>query len=46
MVDRAITNFENEGYPLLVSDEEELIWSDGTPDNIITAQWWIGKKQP
>ena len=46
MVDRAITNFENEGYPLLVSDEEELIWSDGTPDNIITAEWWIGRQQP
>ena len=46
MVDRAITNFENEGYPLLVSDEEELIWSDGTPDNIITTEWWIGKQQP
>lgn len=43
MVDRAIVNFENEGYPLLVSDEEELIWSDGTPDTIISAEWWIGK---
>jgi hypothetical protein len=43
MADKTITNFENEGRPLFVSDEDELIWSDGTPDNVITAEWWIGK---
>jgi hypothetical protein len=45
MVDRAITDFATEGTPLLVSDEEELIWNDGTADNNITAEWWIGKQQ-
>jgi hypothetical protein len=44
MVDREIENFAEEGFPLLVSDEEELIWSDGEADNIITAEWWIGKE--
>jgi hypothetical protein len=43
MVDREIDNFADEGFPLLVSDEEELIWSDGEADNIISAEWWIGK---
>jgi hypothetical protein len=43
MVDKAITNFGDEGYPLLVSDEEEFIWSAGSPDDVITAEWWIGK---
>ncbi|MDR1147101.1 MAG: hypothetical protein LBK66_00560 [Spirochaetaceae bacterium] len=44
MVDREyISGFSNEGKPLLVSDEEELIWSDGTLDGKITCAWWIGK---
>ncbi|MDR2444430.1 MAG: FMN-binding protein [Spirochaetaceae bacterium] len=43
MVDRAISDFSQEGRSLLVSDEEELIWSDGAADNMITAAWWIGK---
>jgi hypothetical protein len=43
MVDRAISNFGQEGQPLLVSAEEELVWSDGTLDGKITGAWWIGK---
>jgi hypothetical protein len=39
VVDRSISDFAREGYPLLVSDEEELIWSDGTADNYIKAEW-------
>jgi hypothetical protein len=42
-VDRAITDCDEEGQPLFVSDDEELIWSDGTADGLITAEWWIGK---
>jgi hypothetical protein len=43
MVDRAISNFGQEGQPLFVSAEEELVWSDGTLDGKITGAWWIGK---
>jgi hypothetical protein len=43
MVDRAISNFRQEGQPLFVSTEEELVWSDGTLDGKITGAWWIGK---
>jgi hypothetical protein len=43
MVDRAISNFGQEGQPLFVSAEEELVWSDGTLDGKITGEWWIGK---
>ncbi|MDR1263662.1 MAG: hypothetical protein LBK46_09280, partial [Oscillospiraceae bacterium] len=43
MVDREIADISTEGYPLLVSDEEELIWNDGAADDVIIAQWWIGK---
>ncbi|MDR0904870.1 MAG: hypothetical protein LBN00_01630 [Oscillospiraceae bacterium] len=42
MVDGEIADFDAEGFPLLVSDEEELIWRDGAADGAITAQWWIG----
>ncbi|MDR0838423.1 MAG: hypothetical protein LBN99_02130 [Oscillospiraceae bacterium] len=42
MVDGAIEDFAAEGFPLLVSDEEELIWHDGAADGEITAEWWIG----
>jgi hypothetical protein len=43
MVDKASTSFESEGYLLNASGEEEHIWSDETADNVITADWWIGK---
>jgi hypothetical protein len=43
MVDRAISNFGQEGQPLFVSAEDELVWSDGTLDGKITGEWWIGK---
>jgi hypothetical protein len=45
MVDRAIANFEQEGFSLFVSDEDEIIWSDGTADGIISGKWWIGKEE-
>jgi hypothetical protein len=43
MLDKASTSFESEGYLLNASGEEEHIWNDGTADNLITAEWWIGK---
>jgi hypothetical protein len=44
MVDRAITNFYDEGVFLNVTDGEEWVWSDGTKDGKITAEWWIAKQ--
>jgi hypothetical protein len=46
MVDRDISDFDEEGTPLLVSDAEERIWSDGALDGKITCEWWIGKTTP
>ena len=34
-----------QGEYLQVTDEYELIWSDGTADGKITGEWWIGLDQ-
>lgn len=31
----------HEGTGLELSDEEELVWSDGVQDGYITGEWWI-----
>lgn len=41
-VDRDISDFSAEGFSLVVSDAEEVIWSDGAEDGKITAVCWIG----
>jgi hypothetical protein len=41
IVDRALT--ENEGQALLLSEEEEVLLSDGVLDDVITGTWWISK---
>jgi hypothetical protein len=46
MVDRNISDIDEEGVSLLVSEGEERIWSDGTLDGKITCGWWIGKTTP
>jgi hypothetical protein len=43
MVDRAISDFSQEGQLLPVSEAEERIWGDGILDGKITGMWWIGK---
>jgi hypothetical protein len=39
IVDRAVT--DNEGQTLLLSEEEEVLLSDGKKDGIFTGTWWI-----
>ena len=44
MVDRTITDFNNEGVFLPVSDGKVHVWSDGTLDGKIIVEWWIAKQ--
>jgi hypothetical protein len=39
IVDRAVT--DNEGQELYLSDENEVLVSDGQQDGAITGTWWI-----
>jgi hypothetical protein len=39
IVDRAVT--DNEGQELFLSDENEVLLSDGEQDNIVAGTWWI-----
>ncbi|MDV0445469.1 hypothetical protein MmiAt1_10490 [Methanimicrococcus sp. At1] len=32
---------DHEGTELYLSEENELVWSDGVQDGFITAEWWI-----